>query len=115
MLKTFLEDCSNEKQPLFQMVQALLDAHGIKVKNPTTIITCIGFFLFSVLNNSGSKIPMGLRHYGGTALGVYITLGVTDLVSFFKRGEEIKKRKKLTDSVAHLTDSSAIAEELIPS
>ncbi len=88
---------------------------GTESVDPTTAVSILGALLMARLNviNSQykSKLHYGLRLRSNNQLGVYLTIGIQDLESFFERGKRIKE-EMAAESVAHLVDAQAITEAL---
>ena len=115
-LEKFIKAIENLKNPIGNDIRQLV---GTSKVSATCAISALGTILMCRLNVISAKfkkpIHYGIRLRSNNQLGIYMTIGVQDLESFFKRGEELKKAKEeaeIIEAAAHLVDPDAISQAL---
>jgi hypothetical protein len=108
-LASFLAATKDQNSPAGATIRSTI---GSQDPDPTTAVAILGGILSARINvwnqGRGRKFHYGLRLRSNNQLGIYLTLGVQDLESFFQRGRELN----YTESVAGLIDANEIAEAL---
>lgn len=106
-LAAFLTATKSANNPAGATIQSTI---GSPDPDPTTAVAILGGILSARINvwnqERNRKFHYGLRLRSNNQLGIYLTLGVQDLESFFQRGRELN----YTESVASLVDANEIAE-----
>ncbi len=114
-LEQFIKATQDTNDPIGNQVRQLV---GTQKVSATCAVAALGTLLMCRLNVISSKfkkpIHYGLRLRSNNQLGIYLTLGVQDLESFFARGEKQKQNKvaKAVNNVGHLVDADAISQAL---
>jgi hypothetical protein len=114
-LEQFVKATEEENNPIGKQIRQLV---GTSKVSPTCAVSALGTLLMCRLNVISAKfkkpIHYGLRLRSNNQLGIYLTIGVQDLESFFARGEELKQTRLAREAadVGYLVDPDAISQAL---
>lgn len=114
-LEKFVKATEEDNNPIGNQIRQLV---GTEKVSATCAVSALGTLLMCRLNVISAKfkrpIHYGLRLRSNNQLGIYLTIGVQDLESFFARGEKIKQTKLTREAtdVGHLVDPDAISQAL---
>jgi hypothetical protein len=111
-LESFVKATEDQNNNIGAQIRQMV---GTSKVSATCAVSALGTLLMCRLNVISAKfkrpIHYGLRLRSNNQLGVYLTLGVQDLESFFTRGAELKK-SKMAEEAAHHVDADAISQTL---
>lgn len=111
-LKTFLNDIQNDTPIRNFFVQKV----GSEYLNPNTAVAVFGSIVMCQLDAYNArlkkKLHYGLRLRSNNALGVFISIGVQDIVSFFDKGKEMRKNAVAEEICQTHHDAEAISQAL---
>lgn len=113
-LESFLKAVEDEKNPIGGKIRAIV---GCNTVTATTAVTVLAAVLQSRLDNYNKnrvkKLCYGSRLRSNNQLGLYLTLGVNDLESFFERGKKIQLEKAKEEICQIYHDYESIKENMI--
>lgn len=113
-LENFLGAVKDKENAIGQKIRNIV---GCNTVSATTAVTVLAAILQSRLDNYNKnrckKLHYGTRLRSNNQLGLYLTLGVNDLETFFERGQRLKLNQAREEICQQYHDYESIKENMI--
>lgn len=114
-LEAFIKAVEDTNNTIGEKIRTIVGTNNVTA---TTAVTVLAAILQSRLDNYNKnrvkKLNYGTRLRSNNQLGLYLTLGVHDLETFFERGQKINKLSQAREEIcATYHDYEAIKENMI--